>query len=233
MKRGIREHLLLTEKTQQTQNIFSIPPPTAYSSALLSCFSSDWCLITAQIHGTETLHEGRDRETQGIWLCSLDSGSPIAWNLLRNTYVFSLKHCHYSRGFLLLLKSICKLKICLHWSFPHPLLVLTVQVEVHIKAPRPREFVKVCINANFCIWGETNERWCKSWVNIPRSWSEAETSWITISIQKFLSACYECSLLKIRPCVWSSLPILLKFVHRDIFVIQTDKTDHDSKQWSV
>lgn len=141
--------------------------------------------------------------------------------------------------FLLLLKRICKLQMCVHGSFPHPLLASAVQVEVRIKAARPREFAKVCINVrnNSSVWGETNERWCKSWVNIPeetaRSCSEAETSWITISIQKFLSACYECSLLKIKPYVWSSLAILLKFVHRDIFVIQTDKTDHDSKQWSV
>lgn len=141
--------------------------------------------------------------------------------------------------FLTLLKYIFKLQMCINWSFPHPLLVWAVQVEVRIKAAQPREFVKVCIYVRnkSSIWRETNERWCKSSVNIPEgtawSCSRAETSWITISIQKFLSACYECALLKIRPCVWSSLPILLNFVHRDIFVIQRDKTDHDSKQWSI
>lgn len=141
--------------------------------------------------------------------------------------------------FRTLLEYIFKLQMCVHLSFPYSLLASAVQVEVCIKVAQPREFANVCIYVrnNSRIWRETNERWCKTWFNIPKgtAWSssQAETSQITISIQKFLSVCYECFLLKIRPCVWSSLPVLLKFVHRDICVIQKDKTDHDSKQWSI
>lgn len=65
MKRGIQKHLPLTEKTQQTQNIFSIPPPTPYSSALPPCFPSGWCLVFSWPHATEPLHEESNWEAQG------------------------------------------------------------------------------------------------------------------------------------------------------------------------
>lgn len=246
-ERGIQEHLPLKERHNKPKTSFSLPPPTSYLvhyfHVLHPTGASSLLAFNAQTHETETLLEMGDCEdtVRRTAAATPDAPSPeTSYFVKQHFFLFSSGESTECRdSYRPHLNAWPACKYTLWTSFANPLPVLPVQVEVRIKAPLIGARAKLCINVrnNLSISGETNERWCKSWVNIPEgtawSCSEAETSWITIRIQKFLSACYECCLLKIRPRVWSSLPVSLKFVHRDIFVIQTDKMDHDSKQWSI